>query len=77
METSGLVNVKAVPVVSVAYHENDSLTLSLFKAAQVAKEGGAVAPNEYDVWVSELRENLATEHFFASIVYFIILGEKE
>jgi len=77
MTAAGLVNVKAVPVVSVAQHENDSLTLSLFKAAQVARDGGAIAPNEYETWVSELNSSLATGRFFASIVYFIVVGERE
>jgi ubiquinone/menaquinone biosynthesis C-methylase UbiE len=77
MATAGLVNVKAVPVVSVAHRENDSLTLSLFKAAQVARDGGAIAPNEYDTWVSELKSSLAARCFFASIVYFIVHGKRQ
>jgi len=77
MVSVGFANVKQIPVVSVAYHENDSLTLSLFKAAQVARDDGAIAPNEYDVWVSELRSSLATGCFFASIVYFIVIGERQ
>lgn len=77
MAATGLVNVKVVPVVSVAHHENDSLTLSLFRAAQVAREGGAIAPDEYNAWVSELRSNLAAGCLFASIVYFIVLGERK
>jgi ubiquinone/menaquinone biosynthesis C-methylase UbiE len=77
MVAAGLVNVKAVPVTSVAHYENDSLTLSLFKAAQVARDGGAIAPDEYEAWVGELKSSLASGCFFASIVYFIVIGERE
>jgi len=77
MVSAGFINVKLIPVVSIAYRENDSLTLSLFKAAQVARDDGAIAPNEYDVWVSELKSSLATECFFASIVYFNAIGERK
>ena len=77
MAATKLVSVKAVPMVSVARRENDSLTLSLFKAAQVARDGGAISPNEYDTWVGELKSSLATGSFFASIVYFIVIGERK
>ena len=77
MAATGLVNVRAVPIVSVAQRENDSLTLSLFRAAQVARDGGAIVPNEYDDWVEEIRSSLATGCFFASIVYFIVVGERK
>jgi len=77
MTATQLVNVRAVPVVSVAQRENDSLTLSLFRAAQVARDGGAIAPNEYDDWVEEIRSSLATGCFFASIVYYIVIGERK
>lgn len=77
MTATGLVNVKAVPIVSVARRENDSLTLSLFRAAQVARDGRAISPGEYDFWVNELRSSLAVERFFASIVYFIVVGERQ
>jgi len=77
MAATELVNVKPVPVVSVARYENDSLTLSLFKAAQVARDGGAISPGEYDTWVDELRSSLAAGSFFASIVYFIVIGERK
>jgi SAM-dependent methyltransferase len=76
MAAAGLLNVQALPVASVAQRENDSLALSLFKAAEVARDGGAIAPGEYDAWVGELKTSLATERFFASIVYFIVVGER-
>jgi len=77
MAATGLVNVRVVPIVSVAQRENDSLTLSLLRAAQVARDGGAIAPNEYNDWVEEIRSSLATGCFFASIVYFIVVGERK
>ena len=77
MAATNLVNLKVVPIVSVAHRENDSLTLSLFRAAQVARDGGAISPDEYDVWVGELRTNLATGCFFASMDYFIVIGERQ
>jgi len=77
MMAAGMVNVQAVPIVSIAHRANDSLTLSLFKAAQVARDGGAIAPDEYEAWVGELESSLSSERFFASIVYFIVLGERE
>ncbi len=77
MAATGLVNVKMMPFVSVARRENDSLTLSLFKAAQVARDGGAIAPDEYDAWVGELKSSLAAGCFFASIVYFIVTGNLQ
>lgn len=77
MVATKLVNVQTFPVVSVAHRESDSLTLSLFKAAQVARDGGAIAPDEHDAWVGELKSSLAAGCFFASIVYFIVRGERE
>ena len=76
MAATNLVNLKVVPIVSVAHRENDSLTLSLFRAAQVARDGGAIALNEYEEWVEELRSSLAAGCFFASMVYFIVIGER-
>ena len=77
MESAVLTNVKVMPFVSVAHHERDSLTLSLFRAAQVARDAGAIAPDEHDAWVGELRSSLAAGCFFASIVYFIVIGERK
>lgn len=76
LAATNLVNLKVVPIVSVAHRENDSLTLSLFRAAQVARDGGAISPGEHDAWVGELKNNLAVGCFFASIVYFIVMGER-
>ena len=77
MVETGFVNVKLTPIVSIAYHENDSLTNSLFRAAQVARDAGAIALSEYTDWVEELRSSLAAECFSASIVYFVVIGERQ
>lgn len=76
MTAAGFTNLKMVPVVSVAHFEQDSLTLSLFRAAQVARDGGEITPGEHDAWVGELKSALTTGCFFASIVYFIVSGER-
>lgn len=76
MSTAGLSNVRVEPIVSVARGEQDSLTLSLLRAAQVARDGGEITPIEHDVWVAELRAALSAGSFFASIVYFIVIGER-
>ena len=76
MSAAGLSNLRAVPIVSVARGEQDSLTLSLLRAAQVARDGGGITPGEHDAWVAEVREALSAGCFFASIVYFIVVGER-
>jgi len=77
MSDAGLSNVRVVPIVSVARHEQDSLTLSLFRSAQVARDGGGITPGEHDAWVAELRSALSAGCFFASIVYFIVVGNAK
>jgi ubiquinone/menaquinone biosynthesis C-methylase UbiE len=76
ISTAGFGNVRAVPIVSVTGREQDSLTLSLLRAAQVARDGGGITPGEHDAWVAELRAALAAGCFFASIVYFMVIGER-
>ena len=76
MAAAGLSNLSLAPVVSVARHEQDSLTQSLFRAAQVARDGGGITPAEHDAWVAELRSALSAGYFLASIVYFIVTGER-
>ena len=77
MAAGGLSSLKLVPVVSVARNAEDSLTLSLFRAAQVARDGGRISPGEHDAWIGELKSALMAGCFFASIVYFIVSGIKE
>ncbi|MGB8212601.1 MAG: methyltransferase domain-containing protein [Anaerolineales bacterium] len=76
MVSAGFSGLEVFPVVSVARGELDSLTLSLFRAAQVTREGGGITPNEQEAWVGELRSALASGSFFASIVYFIVSGKR-
>jgi len=77
LAAAGFANLKMTPVVSVARLENDSLTLSLFRAAQVARDGGGITSAEHDAWVEEIKSILAAGRFFASIVYFIVSGERQ
>ena len=76
MSAAGLANVRAIPIVSIARRPQDSLTLSVLRAAQVAMDGGGITPGEHDAWVAELRSALSAGYFFASIVYFIVVGER-
>jgi ubiquinone/menaquinone biosynthesis C-methylase UbiE len=73
---AGLANLSLTPVVSVARSDADSLFQSLWKAAQVACEGGAITPEEQAAWINELQGSLAIGRFLASIVYFIVSGER-
>ena len=74
MREAGLKNLSVHPWVSIAHEEEDGLTQSLWRAAQVACEGGAISPVEQDAWVKELKDCLHDRTFFASIVYFIVKG---
>lgn len=77
METTGLVNVQVVPYVSLATDENDSLTRSIFRAAQVAQDANVITQDEYTNWVEELKSCIAEGYFSASIVYFVVRGERQ
>lgn len=77
MKTTGLVNVQIFPYVSFATNENDSLTRSIFRAAQVARDASVINQKEYTNWVEELKSCIADDCFSASIVYFIVAGERE
>ena len=74
MRTAGLQNLSVHPWVSVTHHETDGLTQSLWRAAQVACEGGAISPAEQEAWTLELKSRIQAGTFFASIVYFIVKG---
>lgn len=73
--TAGLTHVTVTPVATVARDETAALTGSIFRAAEVARNGGAITPAEHDAWVGELRQRLAERHFLASLVYFVVRGE--
>jgi ubiquinone/menaquinone biosynthesis C-methylase UbiE len=74
LRVAGLKDLSAHPWVAVAHSETDGLTQSLWRAAQVACDGGAISPAEQEAWVKELKSRLQAGTFFASIVYFIVNG---
>jgi ubiquinone/menaquinone biosynthesis C-methylase UbiE len=67
---------KVIPVTSVARDEHANLTHSLLRAAEVARDGGAISSQEYDRWVGLLRERLQEGTFFASMDYFIVIATR-
>jgi SAM-dependent methyltransferase len=73
---AGLRDVGVIPVTTVARDEAAALTGSLFRAAEVARDGGAIALAEHDAWTGELRRQLAEGRFLASITYFIVRGTR-
>jgi SAM-dependent methyltransferase len=74
MQTAGLGNLSIHPWVTVAHCEADGLTQTLWRAAEVAREGGAISPAEQVAWIKELKNRIQAGTFFASIVYFIVKG---
>ena len=74
IKEAGLQNVSVHPYVMVANDESDGLTQSLWRAAQVACEGGAITEQEKVDWIRELKQRIQVGTFFASIVYFIVRG---
>jgi 2-amino-4-hydroxy-6-hydroxymethyldihydropteridine diphosphokinase len=70
----GLTNLEVTPVVTVARSEREGLTQTLWRAAEVARNGGGISAKEHDAWVDKLKQRLADGTFFASIVYFIVKG---
>ena len=74
MQTAGFQNLSVHPWVSVTHRETDGLTQSLWRAAQVACEAGAISPAEQEAWIMELKSRIQAGTFFASIVYFIVKG---
>jgi ubiquinone/menaquinone biosynthesis C-methylase UbiE len=73
---AGLRQVAVTPVVTVARDEDASLTQSLWRAAQAARDAGVITPAEHDAWVGALKQRLAAGRFLASIVYFIVCGTR-
>lgn len=74
--TAGLRDLTVIPVTSVARDEAAALTGSMFRAAEVARDGGAITPAEHDAWTDGLKRQLVEGCFLASIVYFIVRGER-
>jgi len=73
---AGMKDICVHPLVVTAIDERPALTQSLWRAAEVARNGGAITPAEQDAWVSSLKERIASGRFFASMVYFIVKGWK-
>lgn len=71
---AGLRDATVLPVSTVARDETAALTGSLFRAAEVARDGGAITPAEHDAWTGELKHQLAEGRFLAAITYFIVRG---
>jgi ubiquinone/menaquinone biosynthesis C-methylase UbiE len=74
MTAASLSDVSVTPVVTVVHDDNTSLTQSLWRAAEVARDGGAITSDEHTAWVGELKARLVAQRFFASIAYFVVHG---
>jgi ubiquinone/menaquinone biosynthesis C-methylase UbiE len=74
MLLAGLKHLSVHPFVSVVHAEADGLTQSLWRAAQVVRDGGGISPEEHDDWTGELKKRIEAGNFFASIVYFTVKG---
>lgn len=77
MVAAGLRDVTVIPVAVVARDERAALTHSLWRAAQVARDGGEITPAEHDAWVGELKTRITEGRFFASVVYFLARGRVD
>ena len=73
---AGLGTLSVLPVTTVARDETAALTGTLWRAAEVARDRGGITPEEHDAWVGELKHRIAGGRFLASIVYFIVRGER-
>lgn len=73
-KVGGLKEVTIFPVITTVTDESSSLTQSLWHAASGALEQGIITIKEHDSWVSEIKSNIENQHYFASIVYFIVRG---
>jgi ubiquinone/menaquinone biosynthesis C-methylase UbiE len=72
---AGLRDLLVCAVAQVARDERYALTQSLWRAAAVCRDAGAISPAEHDAWVEELKSRITNGRFCASIVYFIVRGE--
>ena len=73
---AGLRDVAVIPVAAVARDEAAALTGSIFRAAEVARNGGAITAAEHDAWTAELQYQLSEGRFLATITYFIVRGRR-
>jgi len=74
MQHTGFQSLSVYPLVSVVHSEVEGLTQSLWRAAQVAYEAGAISASEREGWEAYLKSQIRTGSFFASIVYFVVKG---
>ncbi len=72
MKESGFHFPRVSPFVSVAQDRENSLTQSLYRAAEAARQDGAISIEEQAAWVRELDERLAQGVFLAFITYLVV-----
>jgi ubiquinone/menaquinone biosynthesis C-methylase UbiE len=73
---AGLHNPQVFPVTSVARDQEANLTHSLQRAADVARQAGAISGEEHTRWVGLIQERLEQGTFFASMAYFIVIATQ-
>lgn len=76
MMDAGLRDVSVTPVMTVVHDEYTSLAQSLWRAAEAARDGGAITSDEQAAWMGELKARQAAQRFFASIAYFVVHGVR-
>jgi ubiquinone/menaquinone biosynthesis C-methylase UbiE len=76
LTAAGLHAVHVYPVAQAVRDEDSALTQSLWRAADFCCDAGAITPAERDGWVAELKARIAAGRFCASIVYFVVRGER-
>ena len=73
---AGLRNPELIPLVSVVHEEAASLTQSLWRGAQGAWEAGSISRAEGEAWIETLKQQIDQGAFCATIVYFIVRGQR-
>lgn len=69
---AGLQDIHITPLAVASQDDSSALTLSLWRAAEVAREKSIISPLEHDAWVEELKAQIERGDFFTSITYFIL-----
>ena len=73
---AGLKQTAICPIVSLVQDTNTSLAQSLLRAAEGAVESQVITNTEHAAWIAEIEEQLAAGSFFASVIYFVVLGRS-
>jgi SAM-dependent methyltransferase len=73
--TAGLVDVVVRVSAVLARDENSALTLSLWHAADNARDAGAISGAEHSSWTAVLHQSIAEDRFCAAIDYFAVRGK--